>query len=311
MIAPERTAVTWEVRDPSFDTHGDLTVERLFAAGRWLEGPAYSPSWRCLLFSDIPNDRVLRWDELSGETTVFQSPAGFANGRTIDRLGRVVTCEQGERRVTRTEHDGSVRVVADRWEGRQFNSPNDIVETADGSLWFTDPSYGIDSDYEGHRADAEIGGCHLYRVPPRGEMRRVLGDFERPNGLAFSADEQQLFVVDTRRRHVRRFAVDRRGALEDLGVLVECDAGSYDGVRLDDRGRLWLAAHDGLHCVEPETGQIVGKLLLPEICSNLTFGGPRGNRLFVTATTSIYSLMLNIRGGTRPMEVQVPTERIS
>lgn len=307
MTPPERIAVRWEVLDASFATDGDAVVERLHEGGRWLEGPLYSAAWRCLLFSDIPNDRVLRWDEVTGSVDVFRAPAGFANGRTLDRAGRVVTCEQGTRRVTRTEHDGRVSVLADRWQGKRLNSPNDVVEAADGSVWFTDPSYGIDSDYEGHPAEPELDGCHVYRLLPDGELRRVADDFERPNGLAFSADEGRLFVVDTRRRHVRQFDVGEDGALRDRGVLVECDAGSFDGIRLDHRGRLWAAAHDGLHCIEPTTGTVLGKLLLPEVCSNLTFGGPRGNRLFITATTSLYSLMLNVRGGDSPVGLPGPS----
>lgn len=296
MTSAGRSPTRWEIRDDRFRTQGDLMVERLYDGGRWLEGPLYSPAWRSLVFSDIPNDRVLRWDEPTGTTGVLRSPAGFANGRTLDRRGREVTCEQGGRRVTRTEPDGSVTVLADRWEGRRLNSPNDVVETADGSIWFTDPSYGIDSDYEGHRAEPEIDGCHVYRRLPGGAVERVLDDVLRPNGLAFSADERRLFVVDTRRRHIRRFDVDDSGVPRDRGVLVECDAGSYDGVRLDERGRLWAAAHDGLHCVDTGDGTILGKLLLPEVCSNLTFGGARRNVVFVTATTSVYSLMLDVSG---------------
>lgn len=292
----ERVPTRWDVLDERFRTvSGDHVVQRLFDGGRWLEGPAYSPAWRCLLFSDIPNDRVLRWDEITGRCDVFQTPAGYANGRTIDRLGRVVTCEHGHRRVTRTEPDGSLTVVADRWQGKRFNSPNDVVETSDGSLWFTDPSYGIDSDYEGHRADPELDGCHVYRCSPDGRVERVADDFLRPNGLAFSADERRLFIVDTRRRHLRHFDVGPDGTLRDRGVLAECDAGSFDGIRLDREGRLWVAAHDGLHCFDQD-GTLLGKLRLPEICSNLTFGGRKRNVLFVTATTSVYSLVLNVTG---------------
>lgn len=304
MLLQASFPVEWELHDHRFrDTHGDLRVQRIHSGGRWHEGPAYFPAWRCLLFSDVPNDRVLRWDELTGTTTVLREPAGLPNGRTMDRRGRAVACEQGTRRVVRTEHDGTVTVVADRWEGKRFNSPNDLVESSDGSIWFTDPSYGIDSDYEGHATESEIGGCHVYRVTPDGIVHRVLDDFERPNGLAFDAEERRLYVVDTRRRHIRRFAVDldagAERALADEGVLADCDAGSFDGLRLDSRGRIWAAAHDGVHVFDPD-GSLLGKLLLPEICSNLAFGGGRGNLLFVTATTSVYSLMLSITGGPRP-----------
>src|SRR5262245_36004240 len=190
----ERIRASFETLDERFrGTDGDGYVEVLFESGRWLEGPAYSPAWRCLLFSDIPNDRVLKWDENTRAVGVWRQPAGYANGRTIDRQGRVVSCEQGNRRVTRTEHDGSVVVLADRWDGKRLNSPNDVVEHSDGSLWFTDPSYGIDSDYEGFRAPNEIGGCHVYRLDPAtGEAGGVADGRERPHGLAVTEDGRRL-----------------------------------------------------------------------------------------------------------------------
>ena len=199
----------FEVLDERFRSYGgDGWLERLHTGCRWTEGPAYFPAGRYLLFSDIPNDRILRWDETTGAVGVFRRPAGYANGHTIDRQGRLVSCEQGDRRITRTEHDGSVTVLADSWDGKRLNSPNDIVERADGSLWFTDPSYGIDSDYEGHRADSEIGACHVYRLDPAtGALQVIADDFERPNGLAFSADERQLYISDSRRKHIRVFGV--------------------------------------------------------------------------------------------------------
>jgi gluconolactonase len=274
---------------------GDALVEELHTGCRWTEGPAYFPAGRYLLFSDIPNDRMLRWDETTGAVGVLRAPAGYANGHTVDRRGRLVSCEHGNRRVTRTEPDGSITVLADRYDGKKFNSPNDVVEHSDGSIWFTDPSYGIDSDYEGHRADSEIGACHVYRIDPSGEVRIVAGDFERPNGLAFSADESQLYIVDTRRKHVRRFDVAEGGKLSGGNEFVTCDAGSFDGLRLDDKGRVWVAAHDGLHCFDPD-GTLIGKLRLPQIVSNLTFGGPKRNHLFITATTSVYAIRVNVNG---------------
>jgi gluconolactonase len=293
-----RIPAEWEVLDERFERiGGDAYVEEHFDGGRWLEGPAYSPSWRTLLFSDIPNDRILRLDEVTGTVSVWRQPAGYANGRTIDRRGRVVDCEQGGRRVTRLEHDGSVTVLADHWEGKRLNSPNDVVARADGSVWFTDPAYGIDSDYEGYRADSEIGACHVFRVDPSGELTVVADDFDRPNGLAFTVDERGLYVVDTRRRHIRYFEVTEAGALSGGDVFAECDADgvSFDGVRLDERGRLWAAAHDGLHVFETD-GALVGKLRLPQVVSNLTFGGPRRTILYLTATASLYSLMVNVTG---------------
>ncbi len=287
-----------EVIDERFGAvGGDARVERLYSGGRWLEGPAYVPAGRYLVFSDIPNDRIMRWDETTGAVGVLRDGAGYANGRTLDRAGRLVTCEHGLRRVTRTEHDGSISVVADRLaDDRRFNSPNDVVEHSDGSLWFTDPTYGIDSDYEGYRATSETDGCHVYRVGPvDGTVRRVADDFDMPNGLAFSADEQVLYVVDSGRRHLRRFDVADDGSLEGGAVISECDAGTYDGLRIDDDGRLWVAAHDGLHCLDAD-GALLGKLHLPEVTSNLAFGGPRGNDLFITATTSVYAARLNVSG---------------
>src|ERR1043166_991228 len=183
----------YEVLDERFRACFNRTshVERLWSGARWTEGPVYFPAGRYTLFSDIPNDRIMRYDETDGSVSVFRTPAGFANGHTVDRQGRLVSCEHGSRRVTRTEHDGSVTLLADRYQGKRFNSPNDVVVHSDGSVWFTDPSYGIDSDYEGHRADSEIGACHVYRVPPDGgDCQIVAADFVRPNGLAFSPDER-------------------------------------------------------------------------------------------------------------------------
>ena len=272
----------------------------LFEDGRWLEGPAYSPLWRSVLFSDIPNDRVMRWDETTGAVGVWRSPAGYANGRIVDRRGRVVHCHHGSRSVTRVEPDGSETTLADAWDGHRLNSPNDLVERADGSIWFTDPSYGIHSDYEGHQGESETDGCHVYRVDADGSITRVADDFAQPNGLAFSADERELYVVDSERNHVRRFDVTADGSLSGGEVLVTADTGGYDGVRVDDAGRLWLAGHDGLHCVHPD-GTLLGKLLLPEVCANLTFGGPQGNVIFVTATNLLLSVRVTCRGASYPV----------
>jgi gluconolactonase len=292
--------VRWERLDERFESiGGDRRLERIFAGGRWLEGPAYSPAWRCLLFSDIPNDRTLRWDETTGVVGTFAQPAGHANGRTIDRQGRVVTCEHGGRRVTRTEYDGTTTVLADSWQGKRFNSPNDVVERADGTVWFTDPSYGIETDYEGDRAESEIGGCYVFRIDPDGAVSVVADDFVRPNGLAFSADESQLYIVDTRARHIRRFGVSGEGGLTGGEVFADAGESTYDGVRLDEAGRLWVAAEDGIHCFDPD-GTRLGKLVLPEIASNLTFGGAKRNILFVTATWALYVLRLNVCGALYP-----------
>lgn len=277
---------------------GDGLMRRLHTGCRWTEGPAYFPAGRYLVFSDIPNDRMLRWDETTGHVGVFRQPAGYANGHTRDRAGRLVSCEHGNRRVTRTEHDGTVTVLADRYRGQRLNSPNDVIERSDGSVWFTDPSYGIDTDYEGYQAESEIGACHVYRVDPAdGAVRIVADDFERPNGLAFSVDESRLYIADTRQNpsHLRVFDVKEDGTLAGGEIFGTCDKGAFDGVRVDTKGRVWAAAHDGLHCFALD-GTLIGKLLVPEICSNFTFGGPRGNELFITASSSVYHLRVNFNG---------------
>jgi len=239
---------------------------------------------------------MLRYDETTGVVGVFRQPSGYANGHTVDRLGRLVSCEQGNRRVTRTEHDGSITVLASHYEGKRLNSPNDVVEHSDGSIWFTDPSYGIDSDYEGHKAVSEIGACHVYRVDPSdGEVRVVADDFVKPNGLAFSPDETQLYIVDTARKHIRRFTAPSGGTLVGGDVFATCDAGTFDGIRFDDAGRLWAAAHDGLHCFDPD-GTLIGKLRVPEVVANFTFGGLKRNELYITATSSLYGIRVNVNG---------------
>ncbi|MEV0894123.1 SMP-30/gluconolactonase/LRE family protein [Promicromonospora sp. MEB111] len=291
-----RIRARWERHDDRFaPVRGDTFAEVLFDEGSWLEGPAYSPAWRTLLFSDIPNDRVLAWDEATGGVGVWRSPGGYANGRTVDRAGRMLQCEHGTRSVTRTEPDGTVTTLADRWQGKRLNSPNDLVEHSGGSIWFTDPTYGIQSDYEGFAATPEIGGTHVYRRDPDGSLTRVTDDFAGPNGLAFSADERTLYVADSERKHLRRFDVAPDLTLTGGEVLATCDAGTFDGVRVDDGGRIWAAAHDGLHCLDPD-GTLLGKLLLPEVCSNLTFGGAKRNVLFVTATNLLLSIRVTVTG---------------
>jgi gluconolactonase len=278
-------------------------VEKLYEGCRWAEGPAYFPAGRYLVWSDIPNDRMLRFDEITGAVSVFRHPANYSNGNTVDREGRLVTCEHGGRRVTRTEHDGRITVIADRHDGKRLNSPNDVVVKSDGSVWFTDPTYGIDSHYEGHKAESEIGASHLYRVDARtGECRIAGGDFVRPNGLAFSPDESRLYVSDTGAshvadgpRHIRVFTVGADGQLSGGEVFATSTAGKFDGFRFDDEGRLWTSAGDGVHCYTPD-GTLIGKVLVPEITANVVFGGPKLNRLYVCATTSLYAVLLPVRG---------------
>lgn len=279
-------------------------LDTLHEGCRWAEGPAYFPAGRYLVWSDIPNDRMLRWDEASGQVSVFRAPSGYANGNTVDRQGRLVTCEHGRRRVSRTEIDGRVTVVADRFRGKRLNSPNDVVVRSDSSVWFTDPAYGIDSDYEGHKSESEIGACQVYRVDPAsGAVEVVADDFVRPNGLAFSPDESRLYISDTGAshvpdgpRHIRSFAVSQDGRRLTGGeVFATCTAGAFDGFRLDDAGRLWASAADGVHCYEPD-GTLIGKIRVPEGVANVVFGGPKRNRLFICATTSLYAVLLPVNG---------------
>jgi gluconolactonase len=281
---------------------GDDVVERVHSGSRKSEGPAYFPAGRYLVLSDFPSSRLLRWDETTGVVGVLREDSGYANGNTVDRQGRLVTCEQGNRRVTRTEHDGSITVLADSYQGKRLNSPNDVVVRADGTIWFTDPSYGIDSDYEGNAGENELGGCFVFRLEPSaGDLRVVADDFVRPNGLAFSLDESRLFIADTRQEpsHIRVFDVTESGTLTGGDVFCTCTHGRFDGFRLDSAGRIWAAAWDGVHCFAPD-GDLIGKLLLPESVSNLTFGGPKRNHLFVTAGRSVYTLRVTFSGARYP-----------
>lgn len=294
----------FEVLDPRFRAcfAGHARVERLWTGARWLEGPAWFAAGRYLVCSDIPNNRMLRWDETSGAVSVFRQPSNNSNGNTVDGQGRLVTCEHQTRRVTRTEHDGSITVLADRYQGRRLNSPNDVVVASDGSIWFTDPPYGIMSDYEGDQQAPEMDGCHVYRIDAAGgAVIRVADDFDKPNGLAFSPDESLLYIADTGAshreggpRHIRRFRVEG-GRLSGGEVFAECTAGLFDGFRVDREGRVWTSAEDGVHCIDPD-GTLIGKIRIPEIVSNVTFGGPKRNRLLICGTTSIYSAFLTTNG---------------
>ncbi|WP_436530969.1 SMP-30/gluconolactonase/LRE family protein [Actinoplanes sp. HUAS TT8] len=294
------TATAFTMLDERFRyVDGDFVLERLHTGCRKTEGPAYFPAGRYLIWSDIPNDRLMRWDETSGTVGVFRQNSGYANGNTVDRQGRLITCEQGNRRVTRTEHDGRVTVLADTYRGHRLNSPNDVVVRGDGTIWFTDPVYGISSDYEGHRAESEFGGaCYVFRLDPdTGDLRVVADDFSRPNGLAFSPDERLLYIADTRQEpsHIRVFEVTGYGALQGGDIFATCDFGRFDGLRADTDGRIWAAAWDGVHCFAPD-GTLIGKLLTPEPVANLTFGGAQLNHLFITAGTSVYALRVTFNG---------------
>lgn len=278
-------------------------VDKLFTGCRWAEGPAYFPASRSLIWSDIPNDRMLRLDECSGAVSTFRQPAGHSNGNTVDRSGRLVTCEHGGRRVSRTEFDGTVTTLADRYRGGRLNSPNDAVVKSDGSIWFTDPTYGIDSDYEGHRGESEQAGNYVYRIDPAtGAPEALAKDFVQPNGIAFSPDERILYIVDTGRSHrpdgpahIRSFAVDEAGKLRDRGVFADCTAGFFDGLRIDSDGRLWTSAGDGVHCYDPD-GTLIGKIRIPEVVANVCFGGAKRNYLYICGTTSLYGVRLPVNG---------------
>ncbi|MGI4940601.1 MAG: SMP-30/gluconolactonase/LRE family protein, partial [Janthinobacterium lividum] len=230
-------------------------------------------------------------------------PAGHSNGNTVDRQGRLVSCEHGNRRVSRTEHGGEIITLADRYEGKRLNSPNDVVVKTDGSIWFTDPTYGIDSDYEGDKADSEIGASYVYRIDGQtGALTVVADDFIKPNGLAFSLDERQLYIVDTGRTHgehhpahMRVFDVQADGKLSGGRVFADSSAGLFDGFRLDEAGRIWTSAADGVHCYDPD-GTLIGKVHVPEVVANVCFGGPKRNRLYICGTTSLYQVFLFING---------------
>ncbi len=298
-------ATDYEVIDERFRNcfNRSANVERLWTGARWTEGPAYFSAGRYLVFSDVPNDRMLRFDECDGSISVFRQPSNYANGNTVDRQGRLVTCEQGGRRVTRTEHDGRITIVAERYQSKRLNSPNDVVVKSDGSIWFTDPPYGILSDYEGHKAESEVGGNYVFRVDSiSGELRIVAGDFIRPNGIAFSADEKRIYIVDSaggrtpgQPKNIRVFDVADDGSLSGGKEFAECTAGRFDGIRFDDAGRIWAAADDGVHCIDTD-GALIGKIRIPEICANLVFGGPKRNYLFICATTSLYGVLLPVNG---------------
>jgi len=289
----------FDIRDERFRQciRTSANIERLYTGCRWTEGPAYFPALRSLLFSDIPNDRMLRFDEQSEAVSTFRQPADYTNGNTVDRQGRLVSCQQGPRRVVRTEHDGSITVLADRFEGKRFNSPNDVVVKSDDSIWFTDPSYGIDSDYEGFQAPSELGERRVYRIDPRSGAVRVVADgFAQPNGLAFSVDEKRLYIVDSGKGRGIMRVFDVQGAeLQGGDVFIECADGIYDGLRIDANDRIWTSAGEAVHCHERD-GTLLGRMVLAERVANLCFGGPKRNRLYITATSSLYSVLLAVSG---------------
>jgi len=296
------------VFDPRFKSLilASASVECLFQGARWSEGPVWFGDGRFLLWSDIPNDRILRWDEVSGLVSTFRQSSNNANGHTRDRQGRLVSCEHLTRRVTRTEYDGSVTVLADRYHGKRFNSPNDVVVKSDGSIWFSDPTFGIDSFYEGEKQESELPAC-VYRIDGQsGEVSMVADDILGPNGLAFSPDESVLYVVESRGapRKIRAFDVQADGAgaaLANNRVLIDAGPGTPDGFRVDIHGNLWCGwgmgtdELDGVRVFTPQ-GEPLGHIALPERCANVCFGGRHRNRLFMAASHGLYSLYVNTQG---------------
>ncbi len=298
------SSARYEQTDPSVRLFLHHELPRvLFDDGGWNEGPCYFPASRTLVWSDIPNDRLMRFDELSGGVHVFRHPSMHSNGNTVDRQGRLITCEHGARRVTRTEFDGSVTVLADRHDDKLLNSPNDAVVTSDGSVWLSDPTYGIDSDYFGHRAERVQPGAFVYRLPSDGGAPEpVITTMRQPNGLAFSTDEQRLYVVDTARTggaelpcHIRRFDIGVDGRPTDRGVVIEATAGLFDGIRIDDQDRIWAGAGDGVHCYDAD-GRLLGKILLDVPVINLCFGGPKRNILYMCAPRQLLCVPVRARG---------------
>lgn len=298
-----------EILDASFERYRlfNASVERLYTGCRWSEGPVWFGDARHLLWSDIPNDRILKWDEETGTVAPYRAPSGHANGNTRDRQGRLVTCEHGGRRVTRTEPDGSVTVLADSFEGRRLNSPNDVVVKSDGSVWFTDPVFGIAGYYEGMRAEPELPQ-NVYRLDAgTGTLTIVAEGLLGPNGLCFSPDESVLYLVESRAvPHRRILAYDVTGdRLSDSRVFVDAGpGGTPDGLRSDVDGNLWCGWGmgredlDGVMVFNP-AGRAIGRIRLPERCANLCFGGTHRNRLFMAASRSLYALHVNTQGAER------------
>jgi gluconolactonase len=292
----------FEILDPQFKPYvlGNAPVKQLATGFDWVEGPVWFGDANCLLFSDIPNNRIMRWSMETG-VSVYRENSNYSNGHTRDREGRLVSCEHGTRRVTRTELDGSVTVIADRFEGKRLNSPNDVVVKTDGTIWFSDPHYGIMTNYEGFKSEQELP-CNVYRVDPvTGTIDAVVTDMKCPNGLAFSLDERKLYIADTGRmfgndpQHIKVHDVDAKSQVTGGKIFHSINPGAADGFRLDIHGNIWSSAADGVHCINP-SGKLIGKILVPEFVSNVCFGGRAKHWLFITATTSLYRITLNTQG---------------
>jgi gluconolactonase len=293
----------FEINDLRFRTilQPNAMLERIATGFRWAEGPAWFPQGEYLVWSDLPNNRILQWIDGAGHR-VLRSPSAFSNGNTVDRQGRLVTCEHETRRVTRTGHDGRITVLAEHWRGKRLNSPNDVIVATDDSIWFTDPPYGLMGEYEGREGERELDGAWVWRLAPgAAEPEPMITDMVRPNGLAFSPNESKLYVADSSRshdpsgnHHVRVFRL-AEGKVSGGDVFATIAPGCPDGLRVDRQGNGWISAADGVHCFSP-AGELLGKIRVPEPVTNLCFGGERRNRLFITATTSVYASYLAVSG---------------
>jgi len=289
---------------------GNAAIERIATGFRWAEGPVYFRDGGFLVWSDIPNNRMMRWLEEDGHVSVFRTPSNYTNGNTRDREGRLISCEHDARRVTRTEPDGTITVLLDSYEGKKLNAANDVVVASDGAIWFTDPGYGILGHYEGHLAEFELPP-RVYRIDAKtGRATIVADDFDKPNGLAFSPDEKKLYIIDTGLTHggrsnMRVFDVVGDKLANNKVFAEDFAPGFTDGVRTDIDGNVWCSMgwadpkEDGVRCYAP-SGELIGKIHLPETCSNLCFGGKKRNRLFMTGSTSVYAVYVETQGALKP-----------
>lgn len=302
-MAPEIEMINYERFRPYLV--GSARLETVHTGMRWPEGPVYFADGDFYLWSDIPNNRIMRWVEGSG-VSVYRAPSNHSNGNCRDLQGRLITCESGARRLTRTELNGSITVLADHYQGKRLNSPNDVVVRADGTLWFTDPDYGILSDYTGDKAKSEIGICHVFCYDPvQNLLTSATDQMKKPNGLAFSPDQTILYVADTSSshdqagyHHIEAWDVDGK-TLKNRRVFALINPGVSDGFRVDIDGNVWTSAGDGVQVFAPD-GELIGKIRLPEVCTNLVFGGPKRNRLFMTCAASVFTLYVSTRGVQQP-----------